>query len=33
KLIHFFGKPQFVYFKLPLITIGVAVIFGIVEFY
>ncbi|HCU5990151.1 TPA: sterol desaturase family protein [Legionella pneumophila] len=33
KLIHFFGKPQFVYFKFPLITIGVAVIFGIVEFY
>ncbi|HAT8980777.1 TPA: sterol desaturase family protein, partial [Legionella pneumophila subsp. pneumophila] len=32
-LIHFLGRLQFVYFKFPLITIGVAVIFGIVEFY
>ncbi|AMP88213.1 sterol desaturase family protein [Legionella pneumophila] len=33
KLIHFVGKPQFVYFKFPLITIGIVITFGIVEFY
>ncbi|HAU1295022.1 TPA: sterol desaturase family protein [Legionella pneumophila] len=33
KLIHFFGKLQFVYFKFPLITIVVAITFGMVEFY